>query len=196
MVEKYMPDYAAIYDDVFQRVEGYRNPLGSPGLRTALRFPDLIRSAGPSHLDVGCGFGYVVEALRNPPFKKLSRGADVSVYACEELNKRLGRDVALPIIHDRLPYPDSTFDLVTCFDVLEHLDEVDIRSLKEEMRRVLKVGGLWMLNISLRESATRDINGESVHRTVRPAQWWDEIFDFQRYEVDKTDSELTGWLRI
>ncbi|TCU32300.1 class I SAM-dependent methyltransferase [Rhizobium azibense] len=190
-----MPDYAAIYDDVFQRVKGYRNPLGSPGLRTALRYSELIRSAGTSHLDVGCGMGYVVETLRNPPFKKMSRGADVSVYACEESNKRLGKDVVLPIVDGRLPYSDETFDLVTCFDVLEHLDETDIRSLQTEMRRVLKPGGLWMLNISLRASGTKDINGESVHRTVRPPQWWDDILDFDKYEVDKADSELTGWLR-
>lgn len=190
-----MPDYTAIYNDVYMRVDGYRNPLTSPGIRTTFRFADLIRSVGPRHLDVGCGLGFVVEALRKPPFRKSSYGVDVSDVACNEANQRLGQNLAQTMVDAKIPHANLWFDLVTCFDVLEHLDECDILNMKAEILRVLKRGALCLVNISLRESLTKDMHGNSVHRTVRPAQWWDEIFRFDRYEVDKADMELTGIFR-
>ncbi|MND28937.1 23S rRNA (guanine(745)-N(1))-methyltransferase [compost metagenome] len=189
-----MPDYAKIYDDVFTRVKGYRSPLGSPGLRTALRNADLIRACGSRTLDVGCGFGYVVEALRNPPFKKSSQGCDISKVACDEANARLGIDTVHLIQDGALPFDDTCMDLVTCFDVMEHLDGPDIIHLKDEILRVTNPGGLIILNVSLRPSSSKDLNGESLHRTVRPPQWWDDIFSFDRYEVDRSDQEMTGFL--
>ncbi|OLP59924.1 hypothetical protein BJF93_10005 [Xaviernesmea oryzae] len=190
-----MPDYAAIYDDVYQRVPGYQTPLSSPGLRVAYKAADLIRASGPDHLDVGCGLGFVVEALRNIPFRKNSRGADVSRVACQGANTRLGEERAFEIQAGRLPFEDQSFDLVTCFDVLEHLDLPDVERLRMEINRVAKPGALQIFNISLRDSGTRDLNNESVHRTVRPAYWWDEIFNFDRYEVDKADREMTAFVR-
>jgi SAM-dependent methyltransferase len=44
---------------------------------------------------------------------------------------------------ERLPYEDSSFDLVTALDVVEHLDD-DTAGL-QEMRRVLRPGGRAML---------------------------------------------------
>jgi SAM-dependent methyltransferase len=44
---------------------------------------------------------------------------------------------------EELPYDDATFDLVTAFDVVEHMDD-DLAGLKE-MRRVLRPGGRVLL---------------------------------------------------
>src|SRR6185503_10683101 len=44
---------------------------------------------------------------------------------------------------EQLPYEDGTFDLVTAFDVVEHMD--DDRAGLKEMRRVLRPGGRALL---------------------------------------------------
>ena len=44
---------------------------------------------------------------------------------------------------EELPYDDGTFDLVTAFDVVEHMDD-DLGGLSE-MRRVLRPGGRVLL---------------------------------------------------
>ena len=43
---------------------------------------------------------------------------------------------------EELPYDDSTFDLITCLDVIEHIP--DDRAALRELRRVSKPGG-WLL---------------------------------------------------
>ncbi len=42
-----------------------------------------------------------------------------------------------------LPYPDASFDLVTCSEVLEHVE--NYRAVLREIRRVLKPGGLMVV---------------------------------------------------
>ncbi len=52
------------------------------------------------------------------------------------------KDSAADVIHDlnKFPYPfkDNTFDLIYCFDILEHLD--DIIKVMEELYRISKPG--------------------------------------------------------
>jgi len=42
-------------------------------------------------------------------------------------------------VQDRLPWPDASFDAVTCMHVVEHLD--DLKNLLKEINRLLKPGG-------------------------------------------------------
>jgi SAM-dependent methyltransferase len=88
-------------------------------------------------LDVGCG------AARSYAPGLAARtgeyiGVDVSATAVEAaraggLDARVIEDAAA------LPFPDGSFDLVTCVEVLEHLFEPD-RAVAE-IRRVLRPGG-------------------------------------------------------
>ena len=48
---------------------------------------------------------------------------------------------------DRLPFEDDTFDLVASYEVFEHIP--DVAAALEEIRRVLKPGGLAYINIHL-----------------------------------------------
>ncbi|ARE41311.1 hypothetical protein RGUI_3170 [Rhodovulum sp. P5] len=190
-------DYAELYDDVYDRIPSYTMAHMSPGLRTALRHADELLCAGRDCLDVGGGPGYLVEALRLPPFRKRAFGADISRRAVELAEKRLGPDIVRVIDADgRLPFDDASFDLITCFDVLEHLDEPDIDRLVGEIRRVGRKGGTAIFNISLRDSASKDITGASLHRTVRPVPWWIDRLPFAFYSVEARESELYGRLNL
>ncbi len=93
----------------------------------------------PRMLDVGCGTGANLEMLAG---FGVAEGVDVSAEALEFCNSRGLRNVKQGEA-EKLPYGDSTFDLVTGLDVVEHLDD-DLGGLRE-MYRVLKPGGSVLL---------------------------------------------------
>lgn len=186
------PDYATIYDAVYSGVRTYTASHTSPGLRTALSQYGRIMTAGPRHLDVGAGPGYLVEVLSMPPFRKQSRGVDISAVAVAMANERLKPGLVQVMKQGEIPFADNSFDLITCFDVMEHLEPEDVRQLMREIRRVAAPKGVIMLNISLRDSSVRDINGDSVHRSILKPGEWDELIGFDYYSVNKREYELLG----
>jgi len=86
-------------------------------------------------LDVGCGTGANLEMLSE--FGE-AEGVDVSGEALSFCRERGLKNVKQGEA-EALPYPSSSFGLVTGLDVVEHLDD-DLAGLKE-MRRVLRPGG-------------------------------------------------------
>jgi len=90
-------------------------------------------------LDVGCGTGANLEMLAQ---FGVAEGVDVSAEALDFCRARGLIDVKLGAA-EALPYADSSFDLVTGLDVVEHLDD-DLAGLKE-MRRVLRREGRALL---------------------------------------------------
>jgi ubiquinone/menaquinone biosynthesis C-methylase UbiE len=86
-------------------------------------------------LDVGCGTGANLEMLSQ--FGE-AEGVDVSNEALSFCRER-GLENVKQGAAEALPYGDSSFDLVTGLDLVEHLDD-DVAGLKE-MRRVLRPRG-------------------------------------------------------
>jgi SAM-dependent methyltransferase len=103
---------------------------------------DICRSVTdrrPRILDVGCGTGANLLMLSKYGD---AEGVDVSEDALAFCRER-GLDKVKLGAGEELPYEDGTFDLVTAFDVVEHMDD-DLAGLKE-MRRVLRPGGHVLL---------------------------------------------------
>ena len=98
---------------------------------------------GKSILDVGCGPGnFLVAASEHRPQRVIGLEPDLQFLkaAQQEINRRTEEGPALiagTALH--LPFRDQTFDLLTCFLVLPHVED-DNAALKE-FARVLKVGG-------------------------------------------------------
>ncbi len=94
--------------------------------------------AGGAILDVGCGVGQVVCALRERGFA--ARGIDVSAA-----NVEAARDVACAVYDGRvIPFTDASFDAVGAFNVLEHVEEPV--AFLDEMTRVLRPGGRMVVS--------------------------------------------------
>ena len=93
----------------------------------------------PRILDVGCGTGANLLLLSKYGD---AEGVDVSEDALAFCRER-GLDKVKLGAGEELPYADDTFDLVTAFDVVEHMDD-DLAGLTE-MRRVLRPGGRVLL---------------------------------------------------
>lgn len=88
-------------------------------------------------LDVGCGEGFTLIRLKNKGIGGQAEGVDYSPEAIAlgnkihpSLNLRQGDVYALP-------YPDNSFDLVICTEVLEHLQypEKALREIKRVSKR-------------------------------------------------------------
>lgn len=120
----------------------------------------MLSAKPASMLDVGCGRGGLVQALQVTGCP--ARGCDVA--PCEPWIDR----AELP----SLPYADGDFDLVGCFDVLEHVHEAQVDAA---IRELLRVCGR-ILFVSVAEcSDARVVPGMGrveLHLTRRPVAWW------------------------
>lgn len=103
------------------------------------RVPPLARGMTATHLDIGAGRGALI--------RMLGGALAVRSAACDFHVERFdGADLDIAQVNlDRepLPYPDGEFDLVTCSEVVEHLE--NYRALLREAHRVTRPGGLLVL---------------------------------------------------
>lgn len=65
------------------------------------------------------------------------------------------------------------FDAVTSWEVMEHIHERDLPGVAANVKKHLRPGGLWIMSVSSRDDY---VNGVNLHQTVKPAQWWIEMF--------------------
>lgn len=91
-------------------------------------------------LEVGCGAGQFIRALKRKRSEVIAYGCDISRSAIDTAlakNDHVSYVVSDP---ERLPYADNEFDAVVFFDVLEHVNNP--AGLLQEIWRVLKPKGV------------------------------------------------------
>lgn len=195
------PDYRDIYNDIVTRDVRYNLAENSPGLRATIKASDTLTMLSGRSLDVGCGVGFVVEYLSGNSFDLMPYGVDISDLSIEKAKQRLkpfrGAENRLFVLQSQsLPFEDDYFSLVTCFDVLEHLDPPDIESTWLEIQRVIRPGGVFFGAVSCRKSGILDKHGDNLHRTVWSVDQWLESFSPDRAEYDAVRSQLMIWKHI
>lgn len=106
-------------------------------------------------LDVGCGGGLLSEQFAGLGCQVT--GIDQSVPSLDAAKARANTmDLQIEYLQgnaELLPFPDQSFDVVCCCDVLEHLDSVDV--VIQELSRVLKPGGLFFFDTINRTLASK-----------------------------------------
>lgn len=110
-----------------------------------VNFP-VLKVENGSHLDLGSG-----RNVRNPFGVSNLYGVDIATPTqnLNEATKFISTDIT-----QNLPFPDSTFDSISAFDVLEHIPRWERDSnnqivfpfvnLMSEIFRILKPGGLFV----------------------------------------------------
>ena len=97
-------------------------------------------------LDTGCGTGGMLSWLSRYTSDRVV-GIDLSQTALGFCRARDQRELTRGSVA-QLPFADSSFELVTSFDVLQHvLDKGDVRAIAE-IYRVLRPGGVAFVRVS------------------------------------------------
>lgn len=111
-----------------------------------------------SLLDVATGRGELLTFARDAGYTPV-RGTEIVPDLCND-------DVTEAFAHD-LPFADGSFDVVTCFDVLEHLLPDDTEKVIAELFRVARRA--TVLTIA---TYSHQENGVEYHVNLRsPAEW-------------------------
>lgn len=160
MSEQERAEERAKYDAAYQR-PGYR--MGAERLansQAAVR--DWVDGRGYRHfLDVGAGRGEMLDyAAALFDFQQI--GGTEIVGALIEADPRLVYAEA-----HALPFPDRSRDVVTCFDVLEHLLPSDVKRSIDELFRV---GRAVVIVSAAADSQFQE--GVEHHPSRRPLEKW------------------------
>ncbi|MDD5472788.1 MAG: class I SAM-dependent methyltransferase [Candidatus Methanoperedens sp.] len=106
------------------------------------RFRNIItKSVNGKLLDIGTAYGFFLKACESG-FE--THGCDISPYAIVKAQKNSPKsNLIVCDISKGIPYGDDTFDVVTMFDVIEHIDKYD--ELLQDVYRVMKPYGILVL---------------------------------------------------
>lgn len=132
-------------------------------------------------LDAGCGTGLVSAFLR----KRASRvvGLDYSLNSLLTMNAK-----GIPAINavagsiDRLPFEDGAFDAVVCSNTLQHFKQGQHLLIIEELKRVLKPGGILVISVHHYSLAKRRAGWIKEGKPGQPGV--DYIHRFEKGELE------------
>lgn len=148
---------------------------------------ELVRASGASPgddvVDIGCGPGKLVRALGTRVGPRGSAvGVDPSASAVAYNSRRDRRPnhryIQAPA--QELPFPDATFDVVTCTFVMHHIPEPHREAALGEMWRVLRPGGRLLLADAHPTRWMRMLFTRGGHRHGDAADPFDAV-DIRRY---------------
>jgi ubiquinone/menaquinone biosynthesis C-methylase UbiE len=111
-------------------------------------------------LDVACGTGRTLHQIAQAHPGLRLYGVDLSPAYVREARKRLADlpEVALAVENgEALPYADATFDVVTSVYLFHELPRNARRNVVREMHRVLRPGGLLVIEDSAQLSESAEI---------------------------------------
>jgi len=140
-----MEEIRKIYGEEYYDIHGmdHFRDFFNLKLRTCKRLINQVgrymsASDNTNHLDIGCAFGYMIEAAKSAGYD--SQGIEISPAA--DVAIELGYNVR-KVELKHAAFPEEFFSLITAIDVLEHIPEP--KEWLQECRRILKKGGVLLL---------------------------------------------------
>jgi SAM-dependent methyltransferase len=129
--------YSALATDPFVDAFTYSRMRLDAAMSAQLPRP----TPGTRLLDVGCGTGHQLHHLRGSGYDVAGvDGSDEMLARARELNPEVELRQANV---DALPFPDTSFDLAICLEVLRYLP--DPQPCLDEIHRVLRPGGIALV---------------------------------------------------
>jgi len=148
--------------------DAYHKLISAAGENSPARWRDrkaaleLHKQSG-SLLDLGCSSGAFLESLPKDSWKLY--GIEMSADCAKTAESRSGAQVFVGDILDG-PFPSQSFDVITCFDVLEHLYEP--RKVITKVAGWLKPGGIFYVLVPNVDSAEAHVFGSYWHGLELP----------------------------
>jgi len=136
-----------IVESLASQSSNYRKHTTGNPLQRALierfhgKIVEAVKDLAPdSFLDAGCGEGFVAQRLLEAMPSLTYVGCDLSPAAVAMAQQRNPAGTFTTGSVTELPYPDKSFDVVGCFEVLEHLPGDLPRMAIAEFARVARRG--------------------------------------------------------
>ena len=131
-------------------------------------------------LDIGCGYGYFLRACLEAGVPEVY-GVDVSTTAIQKSHALENAKVSqLDFSKERSSFDSETFDVITAFDVIEHVE--DEHFFISEVYRILKKGGLLFMITPNGESWPRGVymiliygRDDPTHINVQGVRRWEDL---------------------
>lgn len=142
---------------------------------------------GETILELGCGDGVIVEALREEGLD--IRGCDFLESLKQPLIQEYLRTIGTEPY--RLPFPDQFFDIVYSWQVFEHV--MDLTKIFEENRRILKPGGIGLHIFTGRCSFLEPHTLMPLATMIRARLWlllWASLGIRNEYQTRKSTREV------
>jgi 2-polyprenyl-3-methyl-5-hydroxy-6-metoxy-1,4-benzoquinol methylase len=155
-----------------------------------IRWVKTVRKYRPSGrlLDIGCGEGYF---LHYAEMFYETYGMDISEYCVTETLSRTNKSTVSTGDITKIKYDDKYFDVVTCFDIMEHVSNYG--DAIKECNRVLKDKGILILRVPNTSSLGNKWKKEEwfaykdeTHVTLLPKEKWLEAIKKQGFEIKGT----------
>ena len=132
---------------------------------------EIVRSLSPRTVfDAGCALGMLVESLWDLGLE--ASGVDISEFAISQVRPDMQPYCTIGSVADSLP---GRFDLVTCIEVLEHVDESTALKAIDNLTSSTDV---------ILFSSTPNDFVEPTHINVRPPLYWIRAFAKHSFRVD------------
>ncbi|MEM9775017.1 MAG: class I SAM-dependent methyltransferase [Chloroflexota bacterium] len=141
-------------------------------------------------LDIGCATGLFLGAMQQNGWE--CTGIEPSQYASEYARSQYGLEVVTGTLEDT-QMPSNSFDVVTMWDVLEHVD--DPMETLNEVNRLLKPNGLLVVSLPNPNSVEASIFGDSWigwdrprHLNIFSTEVIKKYLDKTGYQFEKVES--------
>jgi SAM-dependent methyltransferase len=158
----------------YRKYDGYADAMNSlRGWYAGMwRMLDRHLPAPGRHVDAGCGHGTIVHDLLDRGWD--AHGFDLSEWVIAEARAYAGADGERFAVGslDAIPFA-GTFDLVTCFEVLEHVPD-PVAALRALGARLRPGGRLVATTPNLRPLMPwpDPLTSDPTHISVHSARWW------------------------
>jgi len=148
--------------------DAYHKLISAAGENSRDRWQDRIQTLrqykqGGTLLDLGCSSGGFLGFFRGDSWKLY--GIEMSASCAARAEVRTGARVFVGDILDA-PFPAASFDVITCFDVLEHLYEPT--RITARVSEWLKPGGIFYVQVPNVDSAEARVFGSYWHGLELP----------------------------
>ena len=153
-----------------------------------LRFAWKYIARSDSVLDVGCGDGFITNLLSE--YCKHVVGVDSSrtgISLASSLVDISKADFVLGSVNN-LPFKESAFDVITLFEVIEHIPVKLVKKALMDIKRVLKKDGILIVTTPNPRNFSNIIFGRKIvskkhEKEYRQAELLQLLSDFQKIEV-------------
>jgi SAM-dependent methyltransferase len=149
----------------------YGGYMVAEGLRDVLKVVGRPLESFASVLDLGCGCGRILRWYADESPRVALHGSDISAdaIAWDRENLPFARfEVNGP--QPPLPFADGSFDLVIAISVVTHLAEPLQLAWLDEIKRVLRPGGILLVTVQNEHTAAWRLMPEELARFERDGQ--------------------------